>query len=330
MNKKWLALALKIAVSGGLMWYLVDSIDLEAAGRRIIQVDPLMLVGAACLLLFQMIIAGFRWNTVLKGIGIGLPFWETVRLFYVGTFFNQALPGGTGGDVVRVYMVFKADWGLRGALNGVILERVATVLALVMLVVGMLPFFVSNLEAEERAWIIPSVAVVSAAAACGLVVLCLLDRFPSGLRRWRVVRGLGNLADDARVVFLRPGVALPALIWSALGHANIAFAVYILALGLNLDITAFDSIVLMPPVLLAMTIPVSIGAWGVRENAMVVAFGLIGVSAEAATVLGVLLGLVGMAVAIPGGILWLSGRNRGGPSLADVEAELASAEAKEC
>ena len=124
-------------------------------------------------------------------------------------------------------------------------------------------------------------------------------------------------------------MALPALIWSALGHANIAFAVYILALGLNLDITAFDSIVLMPPVLLAMTIPVSIGAWGVRENAMVVAFGLIGVSAEAATVLGVLLGLVGMAVAIPGGILWLSGRNRGGPSLADVEAELASAEPKE-
>ena len=57
---------------------------------------------------------------------------------------------------------------------------------------------------------------------------------------------------------------------------------------------------------------------------------VIGVSAEAATVLGVLLGLVGMAVAIPGGILWLSGRNRGGPSLADVEAELASAEAKEC
>ena len=97
MNKKWLALALKVAVSGGLIWYLVDSIDLEAAGRRIIQVDPLMLVGAACLLLFQMIIAGFRWNTVLKGIGIGLPFWETVRLFYVGTFFNQALPGGTGG-----------------------------------------------------------------------------------------------------------------------------------------------------------------------------------------------------------------------------------------
>ena len=329
MNKKWLALALKVAVSGGLIWYLVGSIDLEAAERRITQTDPVMLVGAACLMLFQMLIAGFRWNTVLKGIGIGLPFWEIVRLFYIGTFFNQALPGGTGGDVVRVYMVYKADWGLRGALNGVILERVATVLALVMLVVGTLPFFITNLDASGRAWIIPSVALVSAAVALGLVVLCLLDRLPSGMRRWRIVRGLGDLADDARAVFLRPSIAIPALIWSALGHVNIAFAVYVLAIGLNLDISAFDCVVLMPPVLLAMTIPVSIGAWGVRENAMVVAFGLIGVSAEGATVLGVLLGLVGLAVAIPGGILWLSGRNRGGPSLSDVEAELASVEVKE-
>ncbi len=330
MTKKWLALALKVAVSGGLIWYLVGSIDLEAAERRVVEFDLAMLAAAAGLLLLQMIIAGFRWNTVLKGIGIGLSFWETVRLFYIGTFFNQALPGGTGGDAVRVYMVYKANWGLRGALNGVILERVATVLALVMLVVGTLPFFAANLDVAGRAWIIPFVALVSIATACGLLALCLLDRLPSRLRRWRVVRGLGNLADDARAIFLRPAVTLPALVWSILGHVNIAIAVYVLSLGLNLDITAFDSIVLMPPVLLAMTIPVSIGAWGVRENAMVVAFGLIGVSAEAATVLGVLLGLVGLAVAIPGGILWLAGRNRKGLFLADVEAELASTESKEC
>ena len=201
-------------------------------------------------------------------------------------------------------------------------------LALVILVVGTLPFFITNLDALGRAWIIPLVTLVSAGVVFGLVVLCLLDRLPSGMRRWRIVRGLGILADDARAVFLRPGVALPLLIWCVLGHVNVAFAVYVLAVGLNLDIGVFDSVVLMPPVLLAMTIPVSIGAWGVRENAMVVAFGLIGVSAEGATVLGVLLGLVGLAVAIPGGILWLSGRNRGGPSLSDVEAELASAGSK--
>ena len=112
-------------------------------------------------------------------------------------------------------------------------------------------------------------------------------------------------------------------------YALVRLAVYVLARGLHLGIGAFDSIVLMPPVFLIMTIPISIGAWGVRENAMVVSFGLIGVSPEAATVLGLLLGMVGLVVALPGGLLWLSGRKRGEPSLAEVEAELTEAKPKD-
>jgi len=325
MVKKWLALVLKIAVSGGLIWYLIGNIDLDAAQSRLAEVDPLMLLVAAALLLFQMVIAGLRWGAVLNAISITLPFWETVRLFYIGVFFNQALPGGTGGDAVRVYMAYKADIGLRGALNGVILERVATVLALVLLVLCTMPLFMGNLDDASRAWVIPSIALVSAGALVGVIILCMLDRLPESLRQWRVARGLGNLAGDARAVFLRPAHAGRALFWSAAGHINIAICVYVLAVGLALPIGVFDSIVLMPPVLLVMTIPISIGAWGVRENAMVVAFGLVGVTAEGATVLGLLLGLVGLVVAIPGGLLWFLGRRRGVTTLSDVEAELAAA-----
>ena len=322
-KKKWLAIALKLAVSGGLIWYLISSIDLDAASHRLAMVKPFMLFLAAFILLFQMIIAGLRWKAVLRGIEVGLGFWEAVRFFYVGSFFNQALPGGTGGDFVRVYLVYKAQWGLRGALNGVILERVVTVLALVILVISTLPVFFSNLDEGGRAWVVPSVALISVGALFGVILLCLLDKLPSEFSKWKVVRGLFNLASDARAVFLTLRVFFPAVFWSIFGHINVAIAVYVLARGLNLDISVFDSIVLMPPVLLVMTVPISIGAWGVRENAMVIAFGLIGISAEAATVLGLLLGLVGLTVAIPGGLLWLSGRRRTGVSIEDVKTELA-------
>lgn len=323
--KKWLALALKIAVSAGLIWYLISSIDLGAARHRLAQANPAMLLIAAGILMFQMIIAGFRWRSVLNGIGVSMPYWEVVRLFYIGSFFNQTLPGGAGGDAVRVYLVYKAGSGFRGALNGVVLERVVTVLALVLLVVGTGPFFFDNLDAARQAWLVPSVAAVTTAAVSGLTVLCLLDRFPPALRRWRVIRGMGNLAGDARAVFLRVRYGGPALVWSIVGHVNVALCVYALALGLQLEITAFDCIVLTPPVLLVMTAPVSIGAWGVRENAMVIAFGLIGVSAEAATVLGLLLGLATLAVAIPGGLIWLANRSKGAVALTKAEAELNAA-----
>ena len=62
---------------------------------------------------------------------------------------------------------------------------------------------------------------------------------------------------------------------------------------------------LFPPVLLVITIPVSIAGWGVREGAMVAALGLIGVPVEGAVVLSIMYGLLGLLPAIPGGLFWL-------------------------
>lgn len=325
MVKKWLALALKIVVSGGLIWYLVSKNDMAQVQASLTSADPAMLLVALALLGVQMLIGGLRWGTVLTAIGVPLSFWETVRLFYIGVFFNQALPGGTGGDAVRIYLAYKSSIGLRGAFNGVILERVAAVLALVLLVLGSLVFFVDKLDAQNRGWFVPGIALISVGAAVGAAVLCSLDRLPERLRQWRVVRGLGHLAADARAVFLTPSHAVRVLFWGLAGHVNISLSVFALAVSLSLPVTAFDCIVLMPPVLLVMTIPISVGGWGVREAAMVVAFGLVGVSNEGATVLGFLLGLVGLAAAIPGGLLWFSGRRQDRASLAQVEAELVAA-----
>jgi len=325
MVKKWLALVLKIAVSGGLIWYLISKNDMDKVQSSLVGADPLLLLGAAAILAVQMVIGGLRWGAVLRAINVSLPFREAVRLFYIGVFFSQALPGGTGGDAVRIYMAYKADIGLRGAINGVILERVATVVALVLMALATLPFFVDRLGAEDQAWVVPSIMLIAGGAVFGLIVLCNLDRLPAAMRRWNLVRGLSNLAKDARAVFLQPRHAVRALFWSAAGHINISLCVYVLALSLALPISPIDAIILMPPVLLVMTVPISIGGWGVREYAMVVAFGMVGVTNEGATVLGFLLGLVGLAMALPGGLVWFLGRQRGSATLSDVEAELAAA-----
>jgi len=67
----------------------------------------------------------------------------------------------------------------------------------------------------------------------------------------------------------------------------------------------------VPPVLLVTTLPISIAGWGVREAAMVVAFGLIGVPEDGALVLGFMIGVIGVVVGVPGGILWALSRDKG-------------------
>jgi len=310
MSKKWLALALKFLVSGFLIWFLVRGIDFGDAVRRLTEIDPLMLAGALAIIVVQICIGGMRWRSVLAATGAELGIAHSIRLFYIGSFFNQALPSSVGGDPVRMYKAYKLGLELRSAINGVLLERVVTVVALVLLVDVTHPWFLPRVDEATAALMMPAVALVTAGCVAGLAFLMFLDRLPASLGRWRVVRGLGHLGVDARKVFLSPGHLVRVLFWGLVTHVNMAFVVLILALGLGLDVTLLDCLTLVPLVLLIMTLPISIGGWGVRETAMVTLFGLVGVPSEGALVLSVVFGLAGIAVSLPGGAVWLLTRDK--------------------
>ena len=310
MSKKHIALGLKFLVSGGLIWLLVDGIDLGAAKDRILGAD-LKILGLVLLVsVVQILICVVRWRAVLDAINAVLSFVEGLRLYLIGFFFNQALPSSVGGDAVRVYKAYKGGMSLGCAINGVMLERVAVVLGLVLLVVLATPFFIDRVGPDEAAWIVPAVSVLGFGGLAGLVFLMFLDRLPSTFSRWRVVRGVAVLAADTRRVFLSPLHSFKALGWSLAGHVNVALAVYLMGVSIGLEITWLDCMVLMPPVLLVMTLPISIAGWGVREQAMVTAFGLIGVPGEGALALSIMFGLLGLLFGLPGGIVWLMSSDR--------------------
>lgn len=318
--KKWLAIGLKAAVSGGLIWYLVANVDAAAVRSHVATVDIGMLVLSGFVLLLQFPIGGLRWNSVLQALGGRIPNWLAARLFYIGMFFSQALPGGSGGDAARMYLAYKQSVPARSAIDSVIVERVATVLALVLLVDVTQPLFLPHLTPEMARFDLVAVISINAAAIGGTVLLALLHRLPDGLRKWRLVRGLGNLGEDTRRVFGRASTAWVPLAWSVVGHVNVSVSCFILAQALGLGVTLLDCIVLIPPVLLVMSLPISIGGWGVREGAMVWMFALVGVGHDAALVLSLFFGVVSLAISLPGGIVWLMMRaGARGAELSDEE-----------
>lgn len=325
MSKKWLALAFKFLVSGLLIWFLVGTIDMGAAVERVKQISPAMLALAFAVFFVQIVLGGVRWRVVLAAIRAPLALPSAIRLFYIGVFFNQALPSSVGGDAVRMYKAWRAGLAVPAAVNGVMLERAAMVLALLIMVAATQPLFLPRVSAEIEHWVALTVALALVGGIGGLALLMTLDRLPPHYSRWRLVRGLRLLAADTRRVFLAVGPLVRVLAWSALAHANLTFAVYLLARGLDLSVTWVDCLALIPPVILATTLPISIGGWGVREGAMVVALGAIGVPAEGALVLSVVAGLVGMASALPGGLIWLLSGDRRVGAVPDPAAGTAAA-----
>jgi glycosyltransferase 2 family protein len=305
MRKNNIILALKFLVSGALIWFLIDGIDLGAASVLILSADLQILALVMGLAVLQVGICVVRWRAVLEAIDGVLSVSNCFRLYLIGIFFNQALPSAVGGDAVRIYRAYKEGLSLHCSINGVMLERVATVLGLIMLVVFATPFFINRVEPEDVAWIISTLSIIGVFGVAGVIVLMYLDRLPSKYSHWRFVHGLAILAEDTRRVFLSPVYAFKALSWSLVGHVNIALIVFLLGFSIGLDITWFDCMVLMPPVLLVMTLPISIAGWGVREHAMVAAFALVSVPGEGALALSIMFGLMGLVTGLPGGIIWL-------------------------
>jgi hypothetical protein len=302
MIKRWASWALKLALTGGALWYLKEKVDLGAAWEVGKTMSPLMFAVAILLQVVQILICAGRWRLVVRALGADLPFFQACEIFCIGNFFGQILPGAVGGDAVRMWKTHRAGLSLTTSVNSVALERVVTVFGLLLLVAVSQPLLLDRLAGHFPVWVFPG---LTAAGLAGILALCLLDRLPVSLRHWRLIRGLAQLASDSRHLFFRPMKILPTLLVTVIGHINLAFVVYALAIGLNIDVSGTDCLVLVPPVVLVATLPISMAGWGPREMAMITAFGFIGVSKEHATALSVLFGAAGVLISLPGGLFWL-------------------------
>tara|TARA_E500000331_G_scaffold128012_2_gene125429 strand:- start:3128 stop:4141 length:1014 start_codon:yes stop_codon:yes gene_type:complete len=303
--KKWFVIILKTGVSAGLIWVLLSGVDFQSLKIKFDKINLTLVLVAMGAIMAQIFIGTLRWMSVLKGLGANVMFFALAKLYYIGVFFNQALPGGTGGDAVRVFLSYREGVNFRHAFNGVFLERVATVLALIALVDITQPFFIESLSEEMASVSLTSAIIISLGGIVGVILLTQLYRFPERIQHWSIIRGLGNLGRDLRLIFFSFKRAGPPLFWSLVGHINVSFSVFLLATSLRLNVSLFDCIILVPPVLLILSIPISIGGWGVREGAMVWAFALVGVPKEAALALSLLFGIVVLLTALPGGVVWL-------------------------
>src|SRR5881392_344833 len=99
------------------------------------------------------IAAAFRWYVLLKVQKIRLSFPRVAGLFLIGMFYNQFLPGGTGGDIIKSYLLLKETSDKKaGALLAVVFDRLIGLVALVAITVTLvsLRFDILSKSPETR------------------------------------------------------------------------------------------------------------------------------------------------------------------------------------
>ena len=130
----WMVL-LKGLFAGGLIYWLLQrgSLDLSIVWHLAHPLQLAMLLGLyLCLLLNN----NLRWCLFLRAFEIDTSFKETLKLTFIGLFFNFAMLGGVGGDLVKGYYLIKdnKDKKLQAAVS-IFLDRFAGLYT--MLIIGL-------------------------------------------------------------------------------------------------------------------------------------------------------------------------------------------------
>jgi hypothetical protein len=312
--RRWISFGLKLGVTGALLYWAFRSVDLAALRAHFARMDGAWVVAALAALVAQLGVAGWRWSRIASALGSALPPVRSARFSAVAAFFNQVLPSTIGGDAMRVYLLGRRERQWKNAIYSVIVDRIAGVTFLAMLVAACLPWSLERIEAPAgRA----TIAVIGLAGVLALPMLLLAGAFGPRWRfaRWRVVSLAVEVARAACAVLLQParGAALAAV--SLVIHLLTVAAAWFLARSIVPAPDFLGFLILIPPVMLIAMVPVSVGGWGIREGAMVVAFGYAGMEQSQALAISVLMGAAALVIGAAGGLIWLAER---GPARADA------------
>lgn len=311
-----IVLAIKVLVTIGLLAWLVSKVDPSSLFQQLSRGDSLLLLCGTLVLALQPLLGALRWRLILRRLGVLLPTAGIVRWTYAGVFFNQVLPATVGGDGLRIWLASRAGGRLAPVVNSVVLDRVAMVLSLVALVVASAPWFGSLVPRHQ---LILLAALLVGGAAAGLLFVMVADAMPERFLRWRLARWVASLSRDTRALFLHASSGAGIVALSLASIVNIMVSICFFALAFGAKASGLQILVLLPPVIAASTLPISIGGWGTREVAMIAALGTIAIPAETAVLASVWLGLASIVTALPGAFFHFF-RNKPAETAADTDA----------
>jgi uncharacterized membrane protein YbhN (UPF0104 family) len=299
--KSLLAFAVKLVLTGGILLFVLRQVDLAALRATLAGMDWALLIAGLLQMLIIPFLGGIRWQLVLLGMKAQGRIWPLSRLFWIGMLFSQVLPSTAGGDVVRVFMMWRGGTSLRAAFNSVVLERASMLITLIAFVALLMPFLASRVVVAQLAWIAPALLIGS---IVGFIILMSADRFLKHLPDLGVVRAIAGLSADARRVYL-PFFGSRLILVCIVTLLNLCLAAWWIGLSLGLPLSFADYLVFIPVVTVVTVVPVSVGGWGVREGALVALLGLVGVPSHLALAFSVLFGFAGILASLPAfGLLW--------------------------
>lgn len=224
-----------------------------------------------------------RWQMVARAVDLNISYPCALSEYYIAQMVNLVLPGGVLGDVGRAVRVRQAGDMLRAAQSVAADRIIGQVIMFAALGLGLAVALLvpGGIKWPATVW----VGIILGLSAVGGVVA--LSRRQGATAAF--LRLILHLLCDIRLSGL--SVIITALLIASL---------YACARATGTVIPPAGWFTLIPLILSAMLIPLSVAGWGWREGAAAALFPLIDATPSAGIAMGIAYGAMMMIAAVPG------------------------------
>ncbi len=300
-KRRW-GLVVRVVLSGALLGYLLSGLDRGALTAAMADVEVTGWLLAALLYLLSQIVSGIRWATLARPIGFRLGWLRFQQLYFEGMFFSLCLPSSIGGDVIKALRLGGDGRGRILAACTVVADRVAGLLA--MMLIGFTALAQQTYSLG---------ALGTAGVGLGLIAITLVaTRIGFALLDWPT----GRIPEHHPVAHylerLLPYHHHPYVFWGGIGLGLVVQGLNVLTVialdgAMGLDLPAEAYFIAVPLVGLMTALPISLNGIGVREGGLVWILGTYGLSNTLGVALGLLWLSVTVATGLIGGLVYLLG-----------------------
>jgi len=358
--KKIFLTVIQIAITSLLLWLMFrDPAKRAEMAGALRTADFFWLIPGIASIGLAHVLQTERWRILMKVQGIDMAWWRAFRVFLSGAFFNLFLPGGTGGDVLKIYYAMRETASKKSAaFLSVLIDRMMGLIAMAVVAAVLCSFrlqliwdcratqdyphpqqtlFAAVNSGHAWTWLKfhpPQTLTLLLAAILGaslalIVTGFLVDRFhlAKKLPSWLPLHGKIIELSAAFSTYARsPGVLAQAFGLSLPAHLFNFLAFYFAAraFGIFQGFSGFvDVFAVLPIIMTIASLPISMAGLGVREELFKNVFGpLFDTDPGIATMIS----LTGFSLVVfwglVGGLVYLTYRPSGGLHLTEVEKEV--------
>ena len=300
---------LRVVSGVALLCFLFSNIPFQQTLGALKKASLAHFLGAISVLALANLVSAYKLRMLTRLKSQRMTLRSALRVIYVGFFFNNFMPTSIGGDIFAINEMKRYKIDFNYASQAVFVSRLTGTAALLLFAFffflpgkGLVDEF--GLSQYKIYWIVFIVCVTA-------VVLFFVGFWKKFLK-WFLKERAGHpvwgavykIFEGFYVYKDNPAVIASAILLSCLYHCAGAASIFILTQSFGPPVSYLSLLLILPIVNLVSMLPVSIGALGVKEGALVFCLGKLGFPLSGALAVSLLFRLCFYVHSIAGGFLY--------------------------